>query len=347
MLREAQIKRVKVLSIDGGGVRGIIAGSIVLAIETELQRRLCDNNARLAQHLDVLAGTSTGSILSALYLLPADPSPSVEVLLKNPSAQFRFSAVDALDLYLNQAPKIFGTSFMSKMWTMGGWDGPLYSPKPLEDMLQGYVGSTMLSQLVRSYIAVAYDIDAGEPYTFSCTNGRASTEDYFLRDVIRASSAAPTYFPPASIIPAGKSESRHFIDGGLVANNPSVCALSQVREEHGDDAEVVMISISCGRLRDICPYDKAKNWGKMGWVSPVIAVTMDSNSRLADLEAGEQLHTRGKYFRFDTPLLSASINMDDCSPKNIAALQADAASYLRLPEVIRMVREVVDQILRV
>jgi len=388
MLRESTPKRVKVLSIDGGGVRGVIAASIVLAIETELQRRLCDNNARLAQYLDVLAGTSTGSILTALYLIPPNDMPSVQTLLANPSAQFKYSAHDALGVYLEQAPKIFGTSYMNKIWTLGGWDGPIYSPKPLEDMLQQYAGNLMLSELPKTYMAMAYDIDVGEPYVFM-GGADAKGDRYFLRDAMRASSAAPTYFPPACITPLDKSpneakhfppacitplsksheakhsalvannpnnakhsvlvannpnNAKHFVDGGLVANNPSVCTLSKIRSMY-DETEIVMISISCGRLRDICPYEKAKNWGTLGWINPIIAIAMDSNSRLADLESAEQLRVSGNYYRFDTPLITASPNLDDCSPKNIAALQADAAAYLVLPEVKKMVADAVTQIL--
>lgn len=323
-------------------MRGIVAASIVLALETELQRRLCDNNVKLAQHLDVVAGTSTGCILGALYLIPTNPLPDVGTLLKDPSKQFKYSAADALGLYVTQAPKIFGLSFMSRVWTLGGWDAPQYSPKPLEDMLLEHTGDLLLSQLPRTYLAVSYDIDRGEPHVFSTDD----TCGFYLRDAIRASSAAPTYFPPASVIPLGKSpsEARHFIDGGLVANNPSVCALSKVRAMHGE-ADIVMISISCGRLRDVCPYDKAKTWGKLGWINPVIAVAMDSNSRLADLEASEQLRANGRYFRFDTPLLTASMDLDDCSPKNIAALQSDVATYLLLPHVVKMIKEAVDCLL--
>lgn len=347
MLRESTPKRVKVLSIDGGGVRGVIAASVVLAIETELQRRLCDNNVRLAQYLDILAGTSTGCILTALYLVPPTDMPNVQTLLSNPSAQFKYSAHDALGLYLEQAPKIFGTSFMNKLWTLGGWEGPIYSPKPLEDMLQQYAGNLMLSELPKIYMAMAYDIDKGEPYVFMGGDASLPNKDkYFLRDAMRASSAAPTYFPPACITPLGKSpnEAKHFVDGGLVANNPSVCTLSEIRSMY-EETEIVMISISCGRLRDICPYEKAKSWGTLGWINPIIAIAMDSNSRLADLESAEQLRVCGNYYRFDTPLMTASPNLDDCSPKNIAALQADAAAYLVLPEVKKMIIDAVTQIL--
>jgi patatin-like phospholipase/acyl hydrolase len=348
-------KKVRILSVDGGGVRGVIPATIVAAIEAELQRRLSDPQARLAQYLDILAGTSTGAILTALYLIP-DPTPSISDLLSNPSKQFKFSAADALCVYLKEAPKIFGTNAIGYMWSIAGYDGPLYSAKPLEEMLVQYVGELRLDQLNKVYMAMAYDIDNGEPYIFASRGIVSKSNDpmhghvnYLIRDAIRATSAAPTYFAPAAIVPVERSinEVKHFIDGGMAANNPAMSAVSVAKVIYGADepVEIVMISISCGRMRDICSYDKAKNWGKIGWVVPVISITMDSNSRLTDLEVAEQLRGSGHYFRFDTPLKQAAKDMDDASPKNLAALQADANEYLALPETQKMIRDVVDLIL--
>jgi patatin-like phospholipase/acyl hydrolase len=65
----------KILAIDGGGIRGIIPGQVLIALEREVRRQSGNSEARLADYFDFFAGTSTGGILTCLYLCPDPDDP--------------------------------------------------------------------------------------------------------------------------------------------------------------------------------------------------------------------------------------------------------------------------------
>lgn len=92
------MQKIKVLSIDGGGIRGIIPGTILTYVEKQLQTRSKNPGAKLADYFDLIAGTSTGGILTCCYLVPDENGKS------------KYSADFALDIYLNEGPQIFKVS---------------------------------------------------------------------------------------------------------------------------------------------------------------------------------------------------------------------------------------------
>lgn len=93
----------RILSIDGGGIRGIIPGQILVMLENLLQKLTKKRNARIADYFDLIAGTSTGGILACAYLAPERGS-------KRP----RFSAQEAVDLYLDRGDEVFDLSLWQR-----------------------------------------------------------------------------------------------------------------------------------------------------------------------------------------------------------------------------------------
>jgi patatin-like phospholipase/acyl hydrolase len=139
-------KKVKILSIDGGGIRGILPGTILNYIETELQRRTNNPNTRLADHFDLIAGTSTGGILTCTYLIVDE------------NGQTKYSAADALNIYLERGGDIFNLPFSRKLWSLFGIRRPKYSVASLENALHDYFGESMTADLKRPCIITSYDI---------------------------------------------------------------------------------------------------------------------------------------------------------------------------------------------
>src|SRR5882724_3657300 len=129
---------MNILSIDGGGIRGIIPGQVLVALEQQLQQLSGDPNKRLADVFDMIAGTSTGGILACLYLSP-DPA------IRRP----KFSAAEAVDLYLQNGDDIFDVSVFKSILSVGGLADEKYSAAPLENVLQKYFGDLQLSQFLR------------------------------------------------------------------------------------------------------------------------------------------------------------------------------------------------------
>src|SRR5690242_5324708 len=95
----------RILSIDGGGIRGLIPARILTVLEKKLQDAASDPTLRIGDCFDLIAGTSTGGILTCAYLVPEKGNP----------ARPRYSAPDAVDLYLQNAAKIFDLSFWQRL----------------------------------------------------------------------------------------------------------------------------------------------------------------------------------------------------------------------------------------
>jgi len=118
----------RILSIDGGGIRGILPGQVLVALEKKLQKKSGNPNARIADFFDMIAGTSTGGILTCLYLCPDEKNP----------ARPRFTAQEAVDLYLKYGNDIFRDNIRQKLRSFGGLTDQKYSADSLENLLRKY-----------------------------------------------------------------------------------------------------------------------------------------------------------------------------------------------------------------
>src|SRR3954471_2747681 len=100
---------MRILSIDGGGIRGIIPGQVLVALEQKLQRLSGKPELRIADAFDLIAGTSTGGILTCLYLCPDEKT-----------GKPKFTAAAAVDLYLQNGDNIFDVSVWKALGSVGG-----------------------------------------------------------------------------------------------------------------------------------------------------------------------------------------------------------------------------------
>lgn len=153
---------MKILSLSGGGIRGILSARILLEIEKRLGGRIVD-------HFDMIVGTSTGSILAALLLTG------------------KYSAKDCIDLYVKNAKRIF----QKNIWDVDGLLGAKYSEYGIESCMQEYFGDTKVKDLLKDCLIPAYDTANRCARFFT----KSDQDDVLVRDACRASSAAPTYFP--------------------------------------------------------------------------------------------------------------------------------------------------------
>src|SRR5690606_37884676 len=171
----------KILSIDGGGIRGIIPGMLLVALENRLKRATNDASAAIVDYFDFFAGTSTGGILTALLLCPQDQQ----------SSRPKFSAQEALDLYITHGSDIFQAGFFRRLIAKFGLLSERYESAPLEHVLDTYFGETKLSQLLKPCIITAYNIELRKTHFFrqQAAIVRGDARDFLLRDVCRATSA--------------------------------------------------------------------------------------------------------------------------------------------------------------
>src|SRR5690606_35474723 len=139
----------RILSIDGGGIRGIIHGMFIAALEEKLKVLSKNPNAHISDYFDFFSGTSTGGILTSILLSPSDEDPTKP----------KFSAREALDLYQEHGTEIFSTSKMRKFLSRFGLLSEIYDSRVLERVLLNYFGDTKLSQLIKPCIMTAYNIE--------------------------------------------------------------------------------------------------------------------------------------------------------------------------------------------
>lgn len=310
---------IRILSIDGGGIRGLIPAQILVKLEQLLQSKTNNRSARIADYFDLIAGTSTGGILTCLYLSP-DP--------KKPSRNQRpaFSALDAVNFYLQSGPQVFKRSLIRQIYSIGSLIRTKYSTTPLKQSLTEVFGNLRLSQLLKPCLITAYNIEKRYAHFFTKHDATFNPEyDFSVIDVAIATAAAPTYFQVAGV----RSVTGKFyplIDGGVFANNPALCAFTEVYRTFRNSPsarEMVILSLGTGEDDQALNYQQAKNWGKIQWSVPLFNVLLSSNPETVDYELKtifRSVNRSGFYIRINPRLPNRMTNIDNASDKNMHSL---------------------------
>lgn len=312
-------KKVTILSIDGGGIRGIIPAVILAEIEKRLQEKTGNPDARLADCFDMIAGTSTGGILSCLYLHPN-----------------RFPAEKAVGLYADNGRHIFKLRIPVLNRVLSLFTSK-YPAKGLEKALNDTLSSARLSQAVKCSLITAYDIVKRKSVLFTVPEAKESPHrDFYLKDIARATSAAPTYFKPAAVKSVG-NELHTLVDGAMFANDPALCALVEARKttfakcDHPVLTNLYVLSIGTGKESHGFNPRKASRWGIAGWAVPVVDMLMTASPEVVHYQLEQLFDVAGCtdcYVRLDPKLENASPDMDDVSDQNIRHLKEAGASFI-------------------
>lgn len=300
---------VRVLSIDGGGIRGIIPATVLAEIEKRTGRRI-------SELFDLIAGTSTGGIL-ALGLTKRDSNGGPA-----------YTAERGIGLYEEQGRRIFGRPFWRRVPLVSWLLEEKYPSRGIEEVLAEYFGESRLKEALTDVLITSYDIERSQPYFFKSTKAKEEPQrDSPMRSAARATSAAPTYFEPAKVEIEGSPAYRALIDGGVFANNPAMCALAEVRSNVGGEVDVLLVSLGTGEVPpQKLAYERAKGWGIGGWAVPILGIVFDGVSDTVNYQVMQVLKTEPpnrRYYRFQAELDQSSNHaMDDASPRNIEALKS-------------------------
>ena len=315
-----------ILSLDGGGIRGIIPAKILDELENRTGR--C-----VHELFDLIVGTSTGGILAAGLARP-----------DNGQGKGPCSAKDLLQTYCERGREIFSRSLWKGVTSLGGLSDEKYDAAPLENVLADILGDAELMDTVPHIVVTSYDIERREPYLFKTSKACAEEEgrNHLLRHIGRATSAAPTYFEAFLLDNKqwGKENDnrRVLVDGGVFANNPSMIALTEALSSGTRMNEILLCAIGTGRNDREIPYEEAKDWGPLGWAKPVLSVMMDGMSDSADYHARQLLPDSDdgtgeqRYFRFDIRLEDALDDLDAAHRANINALLREAEKIIEEQE---------------
>ncbi|RDY68259.1 patatin-like phospholipase family protein [Lysobacter soli] len=298
----------RILSLDGGGIRGLVSCLWLAGVEDALLRA---GKPGLLKSFDLLAGSSTGAIVGCGLAVGLSPRQLGE-------------------LYREHRHRIF-PGMAQRLWSRAGRvftqgvSAPRYDARGLEDVLQAVFGDTRLGQAKIPLLITSYDTIARKPIVFK--SFKPEHANLRMWEVCRASSAAPTYFPAHAMTVEGRA--RAMIDGGVVANNPTACAIAEAmrKDARVDSAQnLVVLSVGTGERSRPIDLKSAQEWGAIEWAIPIIDVLFDGNTDAVDYIAR---HLIGDgYFRLQAELMTGLDDLDDVSETNIAALEAMSQDYL-------------------
>lgn len=293
----------RILCLDGGGIRGILPARFIQALEDAAGKPA-------ASMFDMLAGTSTGGII-AVGLLAG------------------LSARTLGDFYMLRGPEIFPGGLLRKIRAL---EGPLYDASALEKALLDVLGNAWLSETSGPELLVpAYCTSLPDNFFFKTWKARGTrlgqgdvqdALDFQLRDIARATSAAPLYFAPAEIKNM-MGDSYTMIDGGVFANNPAGCAMaSAARLWPGEP--LLVVSVGTGDHK--APITMGDG-GAVDVALKIVDVFMDSGASLVDYQAQERPGVT--YMRYEIDLATpvggdaqlVSTAMDDASAGNLALIE--------------------------
>ncbi len=305
----------RILSIDGGGIRGIIP-ALILA---ELERRA---GRPVAKMFDLVAGTSTGGILAVGLTMPGTR--------RKP----KYTALDLVALYEEEGDAIFHRSKWHQIRAIGNLAEEKYPSEGIERVLAERFGEAWLSAVLTNVLVTAYDIELRRPHFFKSDRAQTKPErDFHLADVARATSAAPTYFEPAQVRSRAEDDPVALVDGGVFANNPAACALVEAICTYAADlSDMTFLSLGTGELTRPILYEEAKGWGLAKWAQPILSVVFDGVSDTVDFQVKSLLeHTSEKansYLRIQAPLHEGNDDMDDASRTNLKVLKLIAKDLI-------------------
>ncbi|KAH0700504.1 patatin-like protein 2 isoform X2 [Solanum tuberosum] len=324
-------KLITILAIDGGGIRGIIPGVILAYLESQLQE-LDGENARIADYFDVIAGTSTGGLVTAMLAAP------------NKDKRPLYAAKDITPFYIEHSPKIFpqisglfaGVINLTKMM-----NGPKYDGKYLHALTKRLLGGTRLHDTLTAVVIPTFDIKTLQPVIFSSYEANSKPDlDAELADICISTSAAPTFLPAYCFkTQDAQNKDREFnlIDGGVAANNPTLIAIGEVTKQtlmkHGDLFPIkpmdygrfLVISLGTGNAKNEEKYNAkmAAKWGLLSWLThdnstPIIEAFNQASADMVDYHnfvVFKALHSDDKYLRIQDDTLTGNLASVDISTK--------------------------------
>ena len=329
------MNKTRILSIDGGGIKGIISAMVLVELESLLQYYSGNKQARLSDYFEIIGGTSTGAILAAIYLCPDE------------NHRPKYSAKDALELYLNHGKEIFKRRRLYPLNTIFGLFGPKYNNTKLEVMLKKYLGDVTLTDLVKPCVFTAYNTEKRRSVFFNSLSCKSpNKKDHSVISTVLASTAAPTYFRPIQIGEHLYGDDC-YIDGGVFAGNPTMCALIEGLKLPNCGGFEQTYILSVGNVSNLEPYSytRAKGWGKIGWALPLLDILMDASAQTVDYQICKIFHTLGldqNYLRIQLNIDESTPAMDNVSEESFSTLmgygeQLIHQSYRKMVEFARSI----------
>lgn len=291
-------ERFQILSLDGGGIKGLFSAAVLSAIEEDLKINVVD-------HFDLITGTSTGGIIALGLANGMRPREIVQ-------------------FYLSNGPSIFGNAWGLR-W-LQHWVRRKYSQMPLQQALQNCFKDKRIADCTKRFVIPSYNIGEDDVYLFRTPHHERLRRDWKvpLWKVGLATSAAPTFFPACRHI-----DQLRLIDGGVWANNPTMVGIVEAHGTLRTSLDTIKV-FSIGTTDALVSRKKKLNWaGKLPWVTgnDAVDVIMRGQSIGVNNQAKFLLGPE-KVERWDPRVSSNEFSLDGIN--KVDDLISKAAHYSRI-----------------
>ncbi|HKP88669.1 MAG TPA: patatin-like phospholipase family protein [Thermoleophilaceae bacterium] len=321
----------RILSVDGGGLRGLVPALILRELEQRLEA-ITGESRPLSDWFHLFAGTSTGGLIALGLTAPE-----------------RMDGERLVSLYRDRGPEIFPPRF--RLWRfVRGLFVVKWSNTALREVVKAEIGEAPLSQARRDLVVSAYDMTAHEPRFFKrwTAREREGASNPTMADAALATASAPTYLPPHEI------DGRAFVDGGVFAANPTIAAIAEALKRQSDPParpsldQLFVVSLGTGYYPAEYRPRVLRGWGALAWVQPrgsepaLMRAMLDGQTASADHWAHMLLNEehrnprvvkdeigRGpRYWRIESRY-ATDFEMDDARRKTLDSLAAEARARIQ------------------
>ncbi|MFD3587108.1 CBASS cGAMP-activated phospholipase [Streptomyces sp. NPDC058683] len=271
-------ERFQILALDGGGFRGMFSAAVLARLEEDL-------GVRIADHFDLIAGTSTGGIIALGLGLGLSPQ-------------------QILEFYTDHGPRIFRDR--SRLRGLKHLMRAKYSAEPLRAALTEVFGERTFGESTKRLVITSYNVAADDVYLFRTPHLHGLKRDWREKavNVALATSAAPTYLPGMPL------DGARLVDGGVWANNPAMVALTEAVGPLSVPLDTIRV-FSLGTTTDVRHrHRRLDRGGLLPWARDAVEVLMRAQSESA---AKQVRHFVGKddVLRLNPTVPTGALALDD------------------------------------
>lgn len=334
-----------ILSIDGGGIRGIIPAVFLC----ELKKLFEKNGVKEPFHqiFDIIAGTSTGGLISLALTVP---------LYKNTDGKLYDSAGGVSAEQLPELYKVFGNKvfpgnrnkvrkIIRQVFTSK------YSPVPFQMVLRDLFKNCTVKKALTNVVITSFDMKTMQPVFIKkrpLSAGGDKDPNFYMVDAALSTASVPTFFPPAYVNRTDSTQDSYcLIDGGIFCINPAMSALIEARKIF-PGCEYVILSLGTGDRKEEYKTEKMRNWGFFNWIAPWLGVPL-----ITAVGEGQKVSTNHMLkklpgvtlFRIDIDLGKEKAGIDDGSEQNIEYLMGKGCEMWNhsTSEINKLVKLVIDK----
>lgn len=285
---------MNLLSLDGGGVRGIITLKILKEILARANKKT-GRELHIADLFDFYCGSSIGTVIISALLLP-DP--------ENPSKP-KYSIDDVIKQIEVESPIMFSCSIWQDIQTLWGFRLPRYINDSRGQFYEKNFDNTPFGKLLKPVVFFCGDMASGMPIYFN--NTVEDYKNYKLTDILSGTTAAPTYFPSKKMTIDGRN--CDLIDSGCVVNNTSLLTFVEATHMFKDKyniEQLYQVSIGTGQVNS---SNDSHFWGLFDWGYYITDILMDFNSKNQDYELSK-IASGGQFDRLN-PVIPSNLDYLD------------------------------------